>query len=88
MRDEACQTPFDGVDLNVGILPCFDFPLKISVWTICTQALETAERKAKPSLGSMFEDVYEVVPPHLQEQEHQLHAHLERNAGRYDGAGG
>ncbi|CAM9323435.1 unnamed protein product [Ectocarpus sp. 8 AP-2014] len=51
-------------------------------------ALETAERKAKPSLGSMFEDVYEVAPPHLQEQKHQLHAHLERNAGRYDGAGG
>eukprot|EP00903_Cladosiphon_okamuranus_P018063 g16624.t1 len=42
-------------------------------------ALETAERKAKPAMDSMFEDVYKTVPPHLQEQKDHLHSHLARD---------
>ena len=51
------------------------------------KALETAERKAKPAMDSMFEDVYKTVPPHLQEQKDHLHSHLARHAGRYVGKG-
>jgi 2-oxoisovalerate dehydrogenase E1 component alpha subunit len=40
------------------------------------QALETAERKDKPSVDELFTDVYETKPKHLVEQEAALHKHL------------
>ena len=39
-------------------------------------ALEAAERKPKPPLSMMFEDVYKEKPPHLARQEAALHQHL------------
>ncbi|CAN0038226.1 unnamed protein product [Ascophyllum nodosum] len=47
-------------------------------------ALEKAERKGKPSVDTMFEDVYKVMPPHLQEQRDHLYSHMERHPGQYE----
>lgn len=47
------------------------------------KALEKAERKAKPPLSSMFEDVYDVKPRHLQEQENAMLAHVAKYPNEY-----
>lgn len=56
----------------------------LSLVTVAAQALETAERKAKPPFGTMFEDVYKAIPPHLLEQREHLMSHLKKHKGCYD----
>lgn len=46
-------------------------------------ALEAAERKPKPPLSMMFEDVYKDKPPHLARQEAALHQHIRRHPDQY-----
>lgn len=48
------------------------------------QALEVAERKARPSMATMFEDVYKIMPPHLQEQRDHLLTHLQHHPEQAD----
>lgn len=36
------------------------------------KAMGKAEKKLKPSLSSMFEDIYEEIPSHLQDQRAEL----------------
>lgn len=48
------------------------------------QALEAAEKKAKPPLKALFEDVYKDMPSNLLEQQEHLDSHLRRNQGRYE----
>lgn len=43
------------------------------------KAMGQAEKKLKPSLSSMFENIYEEIPPHLQDQR----AELARLVGMY-----
>jgi 2-oxoisovalerate dehydrogenase E1 component alpha subunit len=43
------------------------------------QAMEAAEKKGPPPLADLFEDVYKVMPHHLQLQEKQLMEHLDRH---------
>jgi len=40
------------------------------------KAISAAERRPKPPLKSLFEDVYHQVPTHLREQEEELHQHI------------
>jgi 2-oxoisovalerate dehydrogenase E1 component alpha subunit len=47
------------------------------------RALETAERRAKPPLHEMFEDVYHTKPPHILRQEAELHAHVAKYPDHY-----
>lgn len=42
------------------------------------KALETAEARPKPSLDTLFTDVYAEMPKHLQEQNAALLAHLQK----------
>jgi 2-oxoisovalerate dehydrogenase E1 component alpha subunit len=51
--------------------------------TAVLRAMEQAEKKSKPSLESMFEDVYYAVPARLKEQEQQLRQHLMKYADKY-----
>ena len=46
-------------------------------------AIKEAERRPKPSMGSMFEDVYKEIPPHLKEQMAQLKEHIAKYPGKY-----
>lgn len=46
-------------------------------------AVKQAEESPMPVTGSMFDDVYESLPPHLQEQRDQA-LEIERTAGRAD----
>ena len=52
------------------------------MFLLFSKALEAAERKAKPAMDTMFEDVYKTVPPHLKEQKAHLYSHLARHAGQ------
>ena len=47
------------------------------------QAMEAAERRPQPQLGTLFTDVYESMPRHLQRQEQQLHDHLAKYSDKY-----
>lgn len=47
------------------------------------QAMEAAERRPPPKLDTLFTDVYESMPQHLQRQEHQLHSHMAKHPGKY-----
>ena len=51
------------------------------------QALETAERKNKPSLSELFTDVYAEKPHHLQKQEKELLEHIEKYPDYYKSGG-
>jgi TPP-dependent pyruvate/acetoin dehydrogenase alpha subunit len=42
------------------------------------QAIEESERTPPLTPGTMFEDVYKEMPPHLREQRDALLAHLEK----------
>lgn len=47
-------------------------------------ALVTAEKKKKPSIASMFEDVYETPTPDLERQHQELKDHLAKYGRNYD----
>uniref|UniRef100_A0A0C9S2D4 3-methyl-2-oxobutanoate dehydrogenase (2-methylpropanoyl-transferring) n=1 Tax=Wollemia nobilis TaxID=56998 RepID=A0A0C9S2D4_9CONI len=47
------------------------------------QAIQVAERKEKPSIENLFSDVYDEVPPNLQEQEKKLRETVARHAEDY-----
>ena len=47
------------------------------------RAMEDAERRPKPPLEEMFQDVYAEVPPHLQRQEAELRKHIAKYPQRY-----
>ena len=47
------------------------------------QAMEAAERRPPPQLETLFTDVYESMPRHLQRQEQQLHDHLAKYPDKY-----
>ena len=46
-------------------------------------ALEKAEQKDKPLLDTMFEDVYEEMPPHLARQQQEMLAHVAKYPDQY-----
>jgi len=46
-------------------------------------AFSNAEKKLKPNINEMFTDVYKEVPPHLQEQQAHLEAHLKTYGSEY-----
>ena len=46
-------------------------------------ALTTAERKEKPDVVELVRDVYDVVPPHLQEQFDALQVHMTKYPEQY-----
>lgn len=46
-------------------------------------ALKRAEVRKKPPISELFTDVYHQMPPHLQEQERSLNAHLQQYAQHY-----
>ncbi|RKP18578.1 hypothetical protein ROZALSC1DRAFT_29749 [Rozella allomycis CSF55] len=43
-----------------------------------------AEKKKKPSIDEVFTDVYDVLPPHLLEQQQKLKEHLEKYKDEYN----
>lgn len=43
-----------------------------------SQAIEVAESRAKPPLDTLFTDVYDKMPRHLEEQAESLRSHLEK----------
>ena len=45
-----------------------------------------AQTRFKPALSEMFEDVYDVKPPHLIEQEQQMQAHVKLYSGEFNTA--
>jgi len=47
------------------------------------KAMEKAEKRSKPSLDQLFEDVYQTLPPHLREQKEQLLAHIAKYPKKY-----
>lgn len=46
-------------------------------------AMRMAERKPKPSLNELFEDVYHEMPPSLRAQQEQLHTHMGKYPNQY-----
>jgi len=46
-------------------------------------AVKVAEKIEKPSLESLVEDVYDVVPPHLQKQYEEVKAHIKKYPESY-----
>jgi len=47
-------------------------------------ALVTAEKKKKPSIESMFDDVYDVLTPELERQKAELMDHLKQYGKHYN----
>ena len=47
-------------------------------------ALSSAEKKKKPSISSMFDDVYDKRTPDLERQHKELLDHLEEYGEHYD----
>ena len=46
-------------------------------------ALNAAEKAPKLGVAQMFDDVYDVLPPHLLEQKAEVEAHIARHAEAY-----
>ena len=46
-------------------------------------ALSSAEKAPKLGVAEMFEDVYDVLPPHLLEQKAEVEAHIARHPEAY-----
>jgi 2-oxoisovalerate dehydrogenase E1 component alpha subunit len=46
-------------------------------------AMKKAERKPKPSLNEMFEDVFYEMPASLKVQQQELHAHIAKYPNQY-----
>ena len=51
------------------------------------RALETAEKRGPPPVSELFADVYDVLPPHLVQQEAELYEHMEKYPEHYKSAG-
>jgi len=51
------------------------------------QALERGEKKEKPPLSGLFDDVYDSKPPHLIEQENSLLEHIAKYPSHYQNQG-
>ena len=51
---------------------------------IFSQALSSAEKKKKPSIESMFDDVYDVRTPELERQYAELLEHLDEYGDKYN----
>ena len=47
-------------------------------------AMELAERRPKPKLNTMFEDVYHQMPTHLKIQEKSLNEHIQKYPDKYE----
>jgi 2-oxoisovalerate dehydrogenase E1 component alpha subunit len=47
------------------------------------EAMSQAERKPKPSLEGLFEDVYDEMPQSLKDQQQQLYAHIKKYPKEY-----
>ncbi|CAE7621041.1 bckd-1A, partial [Symbiodinium microadriaticum] len=47
------------------------------------RALETAEKRPPPPVSELFADVYDVIPPHLAQQEEELYQHMEKYPEHY-----
>ena len=47
-------------------------------------ALSTAEKRKKPSIESMFDDIYDVRTPELERQYADLLEHLDEYGDKYD----
>jgi len=47
------------------------------------RAMEAAEKRDKPDLKFLFEDVYKDIPPHLQQQQNGLLEHLKKYGEHY-----
>jgi 2-oxoisovalerate dehydrogenase E1 component alpha subunit len=52
------------------------------------RALDIAEKRPKPHLRALFEDVYAELPPNLQEQQAQLLEHIAKYPQHYNSNGG
>lgn len=50
-RDEVCQVPFYGADLNVRILPCFDIPLHMSCLDYLYAGARNGRTQGQTKLG-------------------------------------
>lgn len=48
------------------------------------EQLKKSEAKKRPPIDELFTDVYDTIPPHLQEQKQQLAEHLKIYPDRYD----
>jgi len=48
------------------------------------EALKTANEEKKPPIDGMFNDVYDTMMPHLEEQRRDLKEHLKRYKDKYD----
>lgn len=46
-------------------------------------AMKKAERKPKPPLDELFEDVYKELPASLRMQQQELHAHIAKYPSQY-----
>jgi len=51
---------------------------------VVTTALHECQRHKFPSVLSLFDDVYDKLPAHLQEQRQELREHLEQYSDKYD----
>ena len=50
----------------------------------CRDALKSAVNTKMPSIDGLFEDVYENLPQHLQDQRDQLKEHLRKYPNQYN----
>lgn len=48
------------------------------------ESLKWANNQKKPSIDSMFEDTWDYIPDHLNEQKHELQDHLEKYGSHYE----
>ena len=51
---------------------------------LVTETLHRCQKHKFPSVLSLFDDVYDRLPAHLQEQKQELREHLEQYADKYD----
>ena len=61
-----------------------DFHLSFIFSFQVLSALVTAEKKKKPSIESMFDDVYDVLTPELERQKAELMDHLKQYGKHYN----
>lgn len=61
-----------------------DAALQKSLKKDVLSALVTAEKKKKPSIESMFDDVYDVLTPELERQKAELMDHLKQYGKHYN----
>jgi 2-oxoisovalerate dehydrogenase E1 component alpha subunit len=60
-----------------------DQKMRDSIRMQVLQALEIAEKKPKPPVSELFEDVYSTKPPHLLKQEQELQEHMAKYPEHY-----